>query len=84
MDFLEGATGMGYLVAGWFFWRYYARTKDRFFRLFSIAFFMFAINRAFLTWLPAQHEATLVVYLSRLLGFAMIALAVIEKNQRTT
>ena len=79
LELLRGAITMAALTIALFFFRYWAATRDRLFLLFGFAFCLLAAN-----WvLPslggplAPHAHTL-----RFLGFAIIAVAVIDKNRR--
>lgn len=81
-NFLLGVTAMGCLVAALFFLRFWRATQDRFFALFSLAFLTFAVNRLVLTTLDEGSEARTAVYIVRLLAFALILLAILDKNRR--
>lgn len=81
IDFFNGATGMGCLLAAISFAGFYRQTADRLFLLFSLAFGTFAVNRAILALLAEGHEATSYVYLSRLLAFLLIIYGIVEKNR---
>lgn len=81
IEFIAGATAMASLAVGWNFLRFFRSTDDRLFLIFSIAFFVFAANRVILSALDEGHEATTYVYMSRLLGFVLILIAIIDKNR---
>ncbi len=80
IDFLNGATALACLVVGAFFWRFYHQGKDRLFLIFALAFWVFSANRIILALLEEGHEAALYVYVSRLIAFVLILLAIIDKN----
>lgn len=84
-NFLDGAIMMAYLVAALCFLRFWKHTHDRFFLLFSLAFFIMAINRVSLTvMIPVRHapeESHVVLYAVRLLAFGVLLLAIIDKNR---
>lgn len=82
-DFLNGATAMGCLVAALFFFRFYRQSTDRLFLFFGLGFSIFGVNRLVLALLEEGHEASTYVYLSRLLAFVMILLAIIDKNRKS-
>ena len=77
---LSGALVMGFAVAGLFFVRFWRETKDRLFFLLALAFFLMAANRVQLAmWnRPGTHEEQ---YLVRFLAFAMILVAILDKNR---
>ena len=81
-DFLLGVTTMGCLTVALFFARFYRETADRFFAYFALAFAVFAVNRFVLLFLDEDDEARTWVYLVRLLAFALIVAAVVQKNRR--
>lgn len=80
-DFLLGATTMGCLTIAVFFARFWRETADQFFALFSLAFAVFAVNRFVLLFLDEEDEARTWVYLVRLLAFALIIAAIVQKNR---
>jgi hypothetical protein len=80
--FLAGALASGFAVAGVFFLRFWRDTRDRLFLLFGAAFWLMALNRAFLvSWDDEGGRAA--VYLIRLAAFVVIALAIADKNRST-
>jgi hypothetical protein len=81
-DFLSGAIMMGNLVLAMFFARFYRRTGDRFFALFATAFVTFSIARVLLTVVDEVNEERAYVYLVRLAAFAIILIAVVDKNRQ--
>ena len=84
IDFLRGAVAMGFLVASGFFFRFWRRSHDRLFAMFAGAFLLLALNRILLDVLHEQEEYSLSPYLVRLLAFALILIAVVDKNLRKT
>ena len=77
---LGGAVSVSALLAALFFLRFWHRTRDRFFLIFSIAFAIYAISQLVLG-LAEVPEFEPFYYLPRLLTFALIMLAVIDKNR---
>ena len=78
-----GAIAMASFVVAMFFLRFWKRTGDRFFLIFGIAFLVDALDRAVLEPLihgNSEYEPT--IYIGRLITFALIALAIIDKNRR--
>lgn len=79
--FLNGAIMMASFVAGLFFLRFWRRAGDRFFAIFALAFWMMAAERFMLGFLEPIEETRTFVHLLRLVAFALIALAVLDKNR---
>jgi hypothetical protein len=84
MHFLDGAIMMGFLVSALFFVRFWAKTHDRLFAAFAIAFSIFAGERIILFMLEMQgeQEHTPFIYLMRLIGFLFIIAAIVDKNRK--
>jgi glucose uptake protein GlcU len=80
-DFLDGATALACCAIALFFLRFWRTTRDRLFGILALAFVVFAINRVVLTALGDDDEARTLVYLVRLVAFALIAVAIIDKNR---
>lgn len=80
-EFLRGAIAACCVVAGLLFLRFWRLSGDRLFSLFSIAFWIFAVNWALLALGGplAQH-----LYILRFLTFLIIAVAIVDKNRRST
>jgi hypothetical protein len=75
---ISGALAMGYLVAAFFFLRYWTATRDRLFSFFSTAFFLLCIQRVLLL----TFAENLWLYALRLLAFILILLAIADKNRK--
>lgn len=78
--FMGGALTVGYAIAGLFFVKFWARTKDLLFLVFAAAFAAFAINQAIPVLLGIPQEEQSPAYLFRLAGFLLIIIAVLVKN----
>jgi hypothetical protein len=81
-EFLLGFTAFGCLVIALFFARFWRGTGDRFFALFSLAFAIFGVNRIVLGFLDEDHEARPAIYVIRFLAFAIIVVAIIDRDRR--
>jgi len=79
---LLGAIAMASLVASLFFLRFWRDTRDRFFLLFGLAFFVEGCNRALLGLSALSQEQEPFFYLVRLFSFALILLAIVGKNRK--
>jgi hypothetical protein len=79
IDFLRGAVTMAALAIGLFFLRYWRATADRLFLLFTVAFWLLALN-----WALATLGGPLAAHAHqfRFLAFVVIAIAVLNKNRR--
>lgn len=82
--FINGALTFGYWTAALFFLRFWRRSHDNLFAMFSAAFFLLGIQRIALAGVSSMAGThTLVVwpYLIRLLAFSLIILAIVNKNR---
>lgn len=79
---LTGAIIMASLTVSLFFLRFWKSTRDKFFLYFAVSFALEAVNRIVLSSSVTQSETTPVYYLIRLLSYALILFAVLEKNKR--
>jgi hypothetical protein len=80
IEFLAGAVTLGYLVAAGFFVSFWRKTRDRLFLAFGIAFALFALNQLLASAFVVVFEPTSLIYLLRILGFAIILAAILDKN----
>jgi len=69
------------LVIAMFFFRYWQQTRDRLFLIFAAGFLTFAVSRLILAILDENDEGRVFVYTLRLLAFALILGAIIDKNR---
>ncbi|HET9643282.1 MAG TPA: DUF5985 family protein [Burkholderiaceae bacterium] len=81
-ELLLGAIAMGFFVAGLLFLRYWHSTRDRFFLFFMLSFWVEAANRVHIAINQAWSEGSPTYYLVRLLAFALILIAIWDKNRR--
>jgi len=78
--FLAGMTTMGFLIIGLMFVRYRCRSHEGIFGWFAIAFFLLALNQGLPNFLNFAREEQSLVFLPRLLAFAVIIVAIVRKN----
>ncbi len=78
---LSGAVMMGYLAIGFFFFRFWKKTNDRFFAVFATAFYVLAVGRVILLLTNPDDEMRPYVYLVRLAAYLLIIWAIIDKNR---
>jgi hypothetical protein len=78
--FVYGMITMGYIVAGLFFLKFWTRARDPLFLIFALAFWLLAASQALLVMLEIPREEQGWVYLLRFSAFALIIIAIIQKN----
>ena len=79
--FLLGALSMGFFAVALFFWRFWRRTRDRFFALFAVAFAIMSVNQMTLFLFGEVSEYRTWLYMIRLTAFVVILAAIIDKNR---
>lgn len=79
-EFFSGMIAMGFAVCAVFFLRFWRRTQDSLFLVFSIAFLLLALNQALTTLLGLPLEERSWLYLLRLAAFLIIIGAIVRKN----
>ena len=75
-----GATVMACGVAAVFFLRFWRKTRDRLFALFSLAFWLLMLNWLALAF-TVRDEVRTALYAIRLVAFLVILLAIFDKNR---
>ena len=81
--FLLGMISMGCAVAALLFLRFWRSSGDRFFLFFAAAFAIEGVNRFMFAWLgPSSSDYQLGYVLARLIAFALIIAAILDKNTR--
>jgi hypothetical protein len=78
--FVAGLLCGGYGVAAAFFLRFWSTTKDRFFGLFSTAFWLMAANQAVASFARSARGEEPLAYLLRLGAFILVIVALMDKN----
>lgn len=81
ISFLNGVAAAGSVAVGFFFLRLWSETRDRFFALFGVAFWMLALNGVALLLAAPAEEHRHYFYLIRLLAFLLIIAAIVDKNR---
>ena len=79
-SFLSGMIMMGYVIAAVFFLKFWHRTRDTLFAIFSAAFLLLALNQTILALGNIVREEQSWIYLIRLVAFGLIIVAIISKN----
>ncbi len=80
-QFLSGAIVFGDLVVMLLFLRSWRDTRDRLFAIFGAAFALMAVQRVLLAVTGDLLENVAYLYVLRLLAFAVILWAIIDKNR---
>jgi hypothetical protein len=79
---LTGAIAMASAIAALFFLRFWRQTRDSFFLLFAVAFAIDAVSRvvSYLVVANVDEKLEPLLYVSRLVMFAIIIYAIVRKN----
>ena len=77
--FMAGMVMMGFMIAGLFFFRFWSRTGDRLFAIFGVAFFLMAVNEAFVDVTSPTSEVAFA-YLLRIIAYLMLIVGIVAKN----
>lgn len=79
---LVGGIATASLIAGLFFFRFWRTTRDRFFLFFAIAFWIEGAQRFLVFQIVGTDEAQPMYYLPRLVAYALIIIAIVDKNRK--
>jgi hypothetical protein len=71
---------MGFLIAGLFFAKFWARTSDPLFAIFAAAFLLLAVHQGVLIGGAVPRAEQGWTYLIRLAAFSLLAVAILYKN----
>jgi hypothetical protein len=77
---LLGAIAMASVIIGLFFLRFWRDTRDRFFLFFASSFILEGLNRATLGFATDPNEDRPLFYFVRFLSYALILMAIADKN----
>jgi hypothetical protein len=80
-DILMGAIAMASMVTALFFLRFWRSTRDRFFLFFALSFFLEGCNRILMATINLPDEDAPGFYLIRLVAYAFILIAILDKNR---
>lgn len=78
---LVGAIAFGLAVAGLFFFKFWWRSRDRFFLFFALSFWLEAGIRIVQALLSEGDELAPWVYSLRILANGLIVVAIVQKNR---
>ena len=79
--FISGALAAGYCVAALYFVKFWRQTRDRLFGLFAAAFVLLFLQRVALALATDFLANPVWYYVIRLLAFALIIVAIVDKNR---
>ena len=79
--FISGVLAAGYCVAALYFVKFWRQTGDRLFALFAASFVLLFLQRVALALATDMIANTAWYYVIRLLAFALIIVAIIDKNR---
>ena len=79
-QFLLGGVVIACVVVGLFFLRFWAKSNDRLFVIFAIAFWIMGLNWLLLAFIQ-QDEMRAALYLLRLGAFVLILIGIADKNR---
>jgi len=80
--FLAGCIFFGFMVVAGHFFKFWRSTRDRFFLLFAIAFFLFGVEKFCVALIVGSPETISSIYIVRLLAACFILAAIIDKNRK--
>ena len=79
---LLGAVATAAFVCGLYFLRFWRATGDRFFLLFALSFWIEGGHRLVVYPWSGGNEGEPEYYLVRLVAYALIIFAIVDKNRR--
>jgi len=80
-SFMLGILVAACAIIGAFFLRFWARTRDRLFAVFAVAFWLLGLNWLLLAFTRRDETRDALLYLIRLLAFVFILLGIADKNR---
>jgi len=82
VEMLVGAISLAAILVGLFFLRFWHETRDRFFLMFAIAFWLEGFHRLVVFQWAGTNEGSPLHYLVRLVAYGLIIVAIVDKNRR--
>jgi type II secretory pathway component PulM len=79
---LSGVLIAQYAAIALFFAKFWSKSRDRLFLMFSGAFVVLAVQRVAIAMTQEVLEQQAPLYLMRLAAFVVIAIAIVDKNRR--
>jgi hypothetical protein len=81
-DLLIGGIVVASLAVGLFFLRFWVMTRDRFFLMFALAFWIDGAHRLAVNVLLEPDATSPEHYLPRLVAYGLIIAAIVDKNRK--
>jgi hypothetical protein len=81
--FLFGIIAAQAFVIALFFLKFWRKSHDRLFAIFSLAFLLLGLERVALVVFSTPDEPRSLIYLFRFFAFALISFGVLDKNRRS-
>jgi hypothetical protein len=81
-QFLLGGIAVGCFAVGLFFMSYWRSTNDRFFLFMMLSFWIEGLNRIAMAYTESWREDIPAHYLVRLFSYALILVAIWDKNRK--
>ena len=79
-SYLSGTVTAGYVIAGLFFAKFWARSRDHLFAAFAAAFWLLALNQILLAVSGLTIEERGWTFLLRFAAFTLLAIGIVYKN----
>jgi hypothetical protein len=82
-ELLIGGIATASLLIGLFFLRFWRTTRDPFFLLFAVSFWIEGVNRFVLNHYLGPDEDVPAYYLIRIVAYGLIIVAIVMKNRKS-
>lgn len=79
-NYLSGMITAGFLIAGLFFAKFWARSRDHLFAAFAAAFWLLALNQLLLQINGLTAEERGWTFVLRFIAFTLLAVGIVYKN----
>jgi hypothetical protein len=79
--FLAGVISLAFLVVALFFFKFWWKSRESFFLMFSLAFLLLGMERILIAFFVGRTTVS-YVYVVRLVAFLLIIVAFIRKNRK--
>jgi hypothetical protein len=81
-ELLSGILILEYAAIALFFAKFWTKSRDRLFLMFSVAFVILAVQRTAIAVTQEILEQQALLYLLRLAAFVIIIVAIVDRNRR--
>jgi hypothetical protein len=80
-NFISGAIMLGCWIISLYFLKFYKKSQDRLFQIFSLAFFVLGVERILPVFLVIDEKPKTFTYIIRLIAFILILAGIVHKNR---